>query len=153
MGPTPSTFAVQLGRLIRGEIEPREFPWLEPEERKALASLALARMKAGKAREARAAFRVLVDLDPDQAVYHLMLGQAAALEEDVAAAFESFGQAIYLSTPHQRLKKIAAEAFLARGDLLLRLERIVEAKADLADAAQRMDNPVRRRSIEAFLAT
>ena len=37
--------------------------------------------------------------------------------------------------------------------LLLRLGRTVEARADLADAAQRMRDPMRRRSIEAFLAT
>jgi hypothetical protein len=35
----------------------------------------------------------------------------------------------------------------------LRLGRVVEARADLADAATRMTDPARRRSIEAFLAS
>ena len=53
----------------------------------------------------------------------------------------------------ERNQEVASEAFLARGDLLLRLNRVVEARADLADAATRMTDPVRKKSLEAFLAS
>lgn len=110
-------------------------------------------LDGGKAKEARAAFAVLVDLEPEHALHRLMLGHSAALEDDVPAAFEAFGKAIELSAGEARQRSVASEAFLARGDLLLRLGRLVEARADLADAANRMSDPARRRSIEAFLAS
>lgn len=153
MTRAPRTVADELARLIRGELEIREFPWLDPEQRRALGSMGMSMLEAGRAKEARAAFAVLVDLEPENALNHLMLGHAAGLEDDVPSAFEAFGQAIHLSAAESRQRSVASEAFLARGDLLLRLGRLVEARADLADAATRMTDPVRRRSIETFLAS
>ena len=136
MAGTPQDMARELARLIRGEIEPRDFPWLSEKERRALGALGMSMLKSGKPDVAQAAFGVLIDLEPDAAVHHL-----------------SFGRAREIAAQDKRQAEAASEAFLARGDLLLRLGRMVEARADLADAAQRMSDPNRKRSIEAFLAT
>lgn len=149
----PRAMALELARLIRGEVEVRDFPWLAPEERRSLGVFGMSMLEAARAKEAKAAFSVLADLEPDLAVHHLMMGHASALEDDVPDAFEAFGRAIALSAADERNREVASEAFLARGDLLLRIGRVVEARADLADAAQRMPDPARRRSIEAFLAS
>lgn len=153
MPAKPRDVALQLARLIRGEIEVRDFPWLSDQERRALGALGMSMLRSGKADVAQAAFGVLIDLEPEAAVHHLMFGHASALAEEVQTAFKSFGQAISLSALDERNAEVASEAFLARGDLLLRLGRTVEARADLADAAVRMADPVRKRSIEAFLAS
>ena len=144
--------AKELARLIRGEIDFRDFPWLSPRERKALGSLGMAKLKQGKPKQARAAFGVLIDLEPEMSVHYLMYGHSAALENDIEEAFEYFGKSIKLSASAEEFSDVAAEAFLARGELLLRLGRTVEARADLADACNRVKDPVRRRSIEAYLA-
>ncbi len=149
----PRQVARNLARLIRGEIEVREFPWLSGQERRALGALGMSMLRSGRAEIARAVFGVLIDLEPEAAVHHLMLGHAAALADEVHQAFQSFCRAIALAAQDARNREVASEAFLARGDLLLRLGRTVEARADLADAATRMSDPVRRRSIEAFLAS
>ncbi len=145
--------AKELARLIRGDIEVRDFPWLTGSERRALGALGMSMLKVGKAEVARAAFGVLVDLEPELAVHYLMVGHAAALYDDVQGAFENFSRAISLSAHDERNQEVASEAFLARGDLLLRIGRTVEARADLADAATRMADPIRRRSLETFLAS
>ncbi|MCB9655690.1 MAG: hypothetical protein H6729_16320 [Deltaproteobacteria bacterium] len=150
---TPSQVARELSRLIAGEIEVRDFPWLSNYERRALGALGMSMLKAGKFEVAMAAFRVLIDLEPDIAVHHLMSGHSAVLADDVPGAFSHFGRAIALSSQDERNRDVAAEAFLARGDLLLRIGRTVEARADLADALVRLTDPVRRRSIEVFLAS
>lgn len=152
MASTPRDVARDLARLIRGDIEVRDFPWLSEKERRALGALGMSMLRSGKAEVAKAAFGVLVDLEPDAAVHHLMYGHAAALADEVQIAFRSFGKAISLVAADERNLEVASEAFLARGDLLLRLGRTVEARADMADAATRMKDPSRRRSIEAFLA-
>lgn len=153
MAARPRDVARDLARLIRGDIEVRDFPWLSEKERRALGALGMSTLRSGKAGVAKAAFGVLIDLEPDVAVHHLMFGHAAALGDEVQAAFRSFGKAISLTAADTRNREVASEAFLARGDLLLRLGRTVEARADLADAATRMSDPVRKRSIEAFLAS
>ncbi len=153
MAGRPREVARDLARLIRGEIEVRDFPWLSPQERRGLGALGMSMLKTGKAEVAQAAFGVLIDLEPEAAVHHLMFGHAAALIDQVREAFQSFCRAIALAAQDERNKEVASEAFLARGDLLLRLGRTVEARADLADAATRMSDPVRRRSIEVFLAS
>jgi len=153
MAARPRDVARDLARLIRGDIEVRDFPWLSEKERRALGALGMSTLKSGKPDVAKAAFGVLIDLEPDVAVHHLMFGHASALADEVQAAFRSFGRAITLAAADARNREVASEAFLARGDLLLRLGRTVEARADLADAATRMSDPVRRRSIEAFLAS
>ena len=153
MASRPRDVARELAKLIRGDIDVRDFPWLTESERRALGALGMSMLKAGKADVARAAFGVLIDLEPDVAVHHLMTGHAAALADDVQSAFESFGKAIRLAAQDERNQEVASEAFLARGDLLLRLNRVVEARADLADAATRMTDPVRKKSLEAFLAS
>jgi CubicO group peptidase (beta-lactamase class C family) len=152
MASTPRDVARDLARLIRGEIEVRDFPWLSDKERRALGALGMSMLRTGKAALAKAAFGVLIDLEPDSAVHHLMFGHASALGDEVQNAFRSFGRAISLVAMDERNREVASEAFLARGDLLLRLGRTVEARADLADAATRMSDPARRRSIEVFLA-
>ncbi len=152
MASTPRDVARDLARLIRGEIEVRDFPWLSDKERRALGALGMSMLRSGKAGVAKAAFGVLIDLEPDAAVHHLMFGHASALSDEVQLAFRSFGKAISLAAADERNREVASEAFLARGDLLLRLGRTVEARADMADAATRMKDPGRRRSIEAFLA-
>lgn len=153
MAARPRDVARDLARLIRGEIEVRDFPWLTEQERRSLGALGMSMLKSGKPEVARAAFGVLIDLEPDVAVHHLMQGHAAALTDEVQAAFLAFGRAIELAAADERNAEVASEAFLARGDLLLRLGRTVEARADLADAAARMTDPVRRKSLEAFLST
>lgn len=153
MGRAPRTVAAELARLIRGELDVRDFPWLDASERKSLGALGMSMLESGRAEVAKAAFQVLTDLEPEHATHHLMLGHAAALGDEVPEAFEAFGRAIGLAASDGDSKDVASEAFLARGDLLLRLGRVVEARADLADAATRMTDPARRRSIEAFLAS
>lgn len=152
MTSTPRDVAKDLAQLIRGEIDVRDFPWLTEKERRALGALGMSMMKSGKADVAKAAFGVLIDLEPDDAVHRLMFGHACALSDEVQEAFVSFGKAINLASQDSKSDEVASEAFLARGDLLLRLGRTVEARADLADAATRMADPVRKRSLEAFLA-
>jgi tetratricopeptide (TPR) repeat protein len=150
---SPRDVARELARLIRGEIDFRDFPWLAPQERRALGSLGMAMLKAAKPDVARAAFGVLIDLEPEQAVHYLMYGHSTGLGGNVEEAHEYFGKAISLATQDDEMKDVAAEAFLARGELLLRMGRNVEARADLADACSRVVDPARRRSIEAFLAS
>lgn len=149
----PKDVAKELARLIRGEIDFRDFPWLTPQERRALGALGMAMLKAAKPEIARAAFGVLIDLEPEQPVHYLMYGHSAALAEKTQEAFEYFGKTIGLTAKETAARDVASEAFLARGELLLRLGRTVEARADLAAACSRIDDPVRRRSIEAFLAS
>lgn len=148
----PRDVAKELARLIRGEIDFRDFPWLNPTERRALGQLGMAMLNAAKSDIARAAFGVLIDLEPEQAVHYLMYGHSSALADQNLEAFEYFGKAIALSARDTKAREVAAEAFLARGELLLRLGRTVEARADLADACTRIEDPLRRRSIEAYLA-
>ena len=148
----PRVIARALGRVIRGEMDIRDFPWLLPSERRTLGTLGMSMLNSGRAGAARVAFELLVENEPTKAINHLMFGHALALDDEVEQAFEAFGRAISLSAADTRHRKVASEAFLARGDLLLRIGRLVEARADLADAAQRMTDAVRRRSIEAFLA-
>jgi len=149
----PRDVAKELARLIRGEIDFRDFPWLTPTERRALGQLGMAMLGAAKSDIARAAFGVLIDLEPEQPVHYLMYGHSAALADLIEEAFEYFGKAIALTSQETKARDVAAEAFLARGELLLRLGRTVEARADLADACTRIEDPLRRRSIEAYLAT
>jgi tetratricopeptide (TPR) repeat protein len=153
MTSRPRDVARDLARLIKGEIDVREFPWLTDQERRALGALGMSMLKAAKPDVARAAFGVLIDLEPDVAVHYLMYGHAAALGERMEEAFEHFGKAIKLAARDEKNQDVASEAFLARGELLLRIGRAVEARADLADALTRMVDPVRKRSIEAFLAS
>lgn len=153
MTQRPRDVARDLGRLIRGEIEVRDFPWLTDQERRSLGALGMSMLKAAKPDVARAAFGVLIDLEPDIAVHYLMYGHAVALLDRVEEAFEHFGKAIKLAARDDRNQDVASEAFLARGELLLRIGRSVEARADLADALTRMGDPVRKRSIETFLAS
>ena len=75
----PKDVAKELARLIRGEIDFRDFPWLTPQERRALGALGMAMLKAAKPEIARAAFGVLIDLEPEQPVHYLMYGPMAAL--------------------------------------------------------------------------
>lgn len=145
--------AKELARLLRGEIDFRDFPWLPPEERRALGALGLSMLKAGKAETARAAFGVLIDLEPEEPVHYLMYAHAAALLEKTEEAFEHFGRSIALSIEEDRYRDVAAESFLGRGELLLRLGRLVEARADLADACSRIDDAARKKCIEAYLAS
>jgi Flp pilus assembly protein TadD len=149
----PREVARELARLIRGEIDFRDFPWLSPQERRALGAMGIAMLRGARAELARAAFGVLIDLEPEVPTHHLLYGHAAALATRVEEAFEYFGRAIKLSYGDVERQDVAAEAFLARGELLLRLGRTVEARADLADAASRIKDPARRRSIEAYLAS
>jgi hypothetical protein len=149
----PRDVARELARLIRGEIDFRDFPWLSAQERRALGALGMTMLKAAKPAIARAAFGVLIDLEPEEAVHYLMYGHAAALADDMGEAFEYFGKSISLTAKDPEAREIAAESFLARGELLLRLGRTVEARADLADACTRIEDPARRRSIEAYLAS
>ncbi len=150
--PSAREVAQELARLIRGEIDFRDFPWLSPQERRALGSLGMAMLKSNKAEPARAAFGVLIDLEPEVAVHYLMYAHSAALAHAIEDAFEYFGTAIQLAVTDDEAQDVAAEAFLGRGELLLRLGRTVEARADLADACDRVRDPTRRRSIEAYLA-
>lgn len=143
----------QIERLLAGEIEVRDFPWLDEDERRDLGAKSLAMLQAGQAEGAMGGFAVLIDLEPEVAVHYLMYGHAASLLEQHADAFQSLTHAIQLSADDPSNADVAAEAFLARGDLLLRLGRTVEARADLADAASRMDDPVRKKALETFLAT
>ena len=149
----PRDVAKELARLIRGEIDFRDFPWLTATERRALGQLGMAMLNSAKAEVARAAFGVLIDLEPEQPVHYLMYGHSSALADKIEEAFEYFGKAIALTVKDGKTRDVAAESFLARGELLLRLGRTVEARADLADACSRIDDPIRRRSIEAYLAT
>lgn len=151
--PSPRDVARELARLIRGEIDFRDFPWLSPQERRALGALGMAMLKAARPALARAAFGVLIDLEPEAPIHYLMYGHAAGLADRVPEAFEHFGKAIELAAPDSTAQPIAAEAFLARGELLLRIGRTVEARADLADACSRISDPSRKRSIEAYLAS
>jgi tetratricopeptide (TPR) repeat protein len=150
---SPRDVARELARLIRGEIAFRDFPWLAPQERRALGALGMAMLRGAKADIAKAAFGVLIDLEPEQAVHYLMYGHSASLGGHIEEAFEYFGKAIQLATQDSETKDVAAEAFLARGELLLRMGRTVEARADLADACSRVADPARKRSIEAYLAS
>lgn len=150
--PSPREVAHELARLIRGEIDFRDFPWLSPHERRALGALGLAMLKSARAEPARAAFGVLIDLEPEVAVHYLMYAHSAALANAIEDAFEYFGKAIQLAVADETVQDVAAEAFLGRGELLLRLGRTVEARADLADACDRVKDKARRRSIEAYLA-
>ena len=150
--PSPREVAQELARLIRGEIDFRDFPWLSPQERRALGALGMAMLKSSKADLAKAAFGVLIDLEPEAPVHHLMYGHSAALADDVEEAFEYFGRAIRLAAADENTQDVAAEAFLARGELLLRLGRTIEARADLADACGRVKDQARRKAIEAYLA-
>lgn len=152
MSARPRQVARDLARLIRGEIDVRDFPWLTANERRGLGALGMSMLRGGKAMVAKAAFGVLIDLEPDNPVHWLMWGHAAALDDEVQDAFRAFTKSIHMAASEDRHNEVASEAFLARGDLLLRLGRTVEARADLADAANRMADPVRRKSIEVFLA-
>lgn len=153
MGRRQLDLVEQLGQLLAGEIEVRDFPWLDEDERRELGAKALAMLQAGQARSALGAFAVLIDLEPDVAVHYLMYGHAASLLDHHADAYQSLTHAVQLAADDPENADVAAEAFLARGDLLLRLGRTVEARADLADAASRLDDPVRRKALENFLAT
>lgn len=145
--------AVDLARMLRGELSPDDFPWLSRQERQALGALGLSQLRAGRAPVAQAVFGLLAEFEPKNPTHHLMLGHAAAQAEQVKAAYQAFGRAIRRSAADQARYAVAAEAFLARGDLLLRLGRTVEARADLADAAVRLEDPARRRTLETFLAS
>ncbi|MEL7369943.1 MAG: hypothetical protein AAFN74_13575 [Myxococcota bacterium] len=152
MSARPRQVARDLARLIRGEIDVRDFPWLSPQERRGLGALGMSMMRSGRGNVAKAAFGVLIDLEPNNPVHRLMWGHSAALADEVQDAYRAFTKAIWLSAMDEDRNEVASEAFLARGDLLLRLGRTIEARADLADAANRMSDTVRRKSIEAFLA-
>ena len=144
--------AAELARLLRGGIDFREFPWLSPSERRALGRLGMAMLDAGKAQAAQAAFGVLIDLEPEHPAHYLMFAHAAALADDLAEAFEMFSKTIELSAAEASFHDVAAEAFLGRGEILLRVGRTVEARADLADAATRIeDDSVGRRSRRIWL--
>jgi Tfp pilus assembly protein PilF len=145
--------AENLARLIRGDIDVRDFPWLSDRERRALATLGISTLRAGKYSVAKAAFRVLIDLEPEVPAHYLMHGHAATLMGDTGAAFHSFTRAIRFAMRDDGAREVAAEAFLARGDLLLKTGRMVEARADFADALHRIDDPARRKTIEAYLAS
>ena len=152
MSVRPREVARELARLIRGEIDVREFPWLSVQERRGLGALGMSMLRSGRSAVAKAAFGVLIDFEPENPVHRLMWGHAAALGDEVQDAYRAFTKSIRLASNTDRYDEVACEAFLARGDLLLRLGRTIEARADLADAANRMADPIRRKSIEAFLA-
>lgn len=149
---TETSLRAAIDRLLRGEITVRDFPWLNEDEKRAVGAFGMSLLEAGQAESARRVFEILVDLEPDVAVHPLMIGHAYLLEMRYPDAFRAFGQAITLSAGDADNQEVASEALLARGDLLLRIGRVVEARADLADAATRMAPGPRRRSLEVFLA-
>lgn len=150
---TSTDLASELAKLLKGEIDFRDFPWLSAPERRALGRIGMAMLDSGKSKAAQAAFGVLIDLEPEQPAHYLMYAHAAALAEDLPEAFEYFGKSIEIAVRTQDFHDVAAEAFLGRGELLLRIGRTVEARADLADAATRIDDEARKKSIEAYLAS
>lgn len=150
---TSTDLASELAKLLRGEIDFRDFPWLSPPERRALGRIGMAMLDSGKSKAAQAAFGVLIDLEPEQPAHYLMYAHAAALSEDLAEAFDYFGKTIEIAVKTEDFQDVAAEAFLGRGELLLRIGRTVEARADLADAATRIEDEARKKSIEAYLAS
>jgi tetratricopeptide (TPR) repeat protein len=150
---SPTDLASELAKLLKGEIDFRDFPWLSPQERRTLGRIGMAMLDSGKPKGAQAAFGVLIDLEPEQPAHYLMYAHSASLAEDLPEAFDYFGKSIEIALRVQDFHDVAAEAFLGRGELLLRIGRTVEARADLADAATRLKDDARKKSIEAYLAS
>lgn len=145
--------AAELARLITGERPLQGFPWLSSNEQLAVAALGKSALQGGRAEVAQAAYAVLTWLSPEEPLNHLMLGHAKAHLHDLSGAYVAFGQAIQVALRAPAETPVAGEALLARGDLLLRLGRRVEARADLADALLRIADPSRSQRLSAFLAS
>ncbi|MEM7678434.1 MAG: hypothetical protein AAF449_20780, partial [Myxococcota bacterium] len=97
MSARPRQVARDLARLIRGEINVRDFPWLTLHERRGLGALGMSMLRSGRGSIAKAAFGVLIDLEPNNPVHRLMWGHSAALVDEVQDAYRAFTKSISLS--------------------------------------------------------
>ena len=102
---------------------------------KRLGARAFAHLKNKTAALARPMFSLLVELDPEAPMHHLMEAHAYVQQDSVREAAKSFTLAIDLATSGDTQPDIASEAFLGRGDLLWRVEQTGTAKVDLSEAA------------------
>lgn len=111
-------------RLIRGEITLGELVGLSPSALYAIANLGYQLLTSGKLEQALTIYQGLVAVSPYDSVFHCHLAATLyALGQHDEALFE-YSQAL-------NFNKANADALAGRGELLLRMGKVVEAVEDL----------------------
>ena len=125
------------GLLARAEEHAREGCRLDPASAHAWGTFALVRHRAGDAREAVAASRKALTLDPDDWTHHFRLAAVSWGSERLRAARQALALRPGLALAHW----FAATVFVARGDLDRAREHLCEGSA--AQDAQQADGRFR----------
>lgn len=107
-------------RWVRGEITLEQLSHVSGEELLELAASGHAAFEAGRFAEARAIFRGLAALAPDEPYHRTALAAVALAEGDLETAERQLDEAI-------RLNEHEVAAYLNRGELYLRQGRVREA--------------------------
>lgn len=152
MPPEPSEFAKQLAAMIRGETPVTAGAFIAKDERRQLGRVGMQALEDKRADVAKAAFGVLIDVEPGEAAHHLMHAHACVLSNEPRDAYAAFSKAMTLAQAPGADRSVAGEAWLGRGELLLRLDCLLDARADLCEAYALITDPARKQSLGSFLA-
>ncbi len=132
-------------RLINGEMTIGEFVGLSGQTLYAIANVGHQMLQTGKLDTAMDIFKGLVAASPYDSVFHTQLATVYAAKEEFEDAIASYSQAL-------QLNKANVDALAGRGEMFLRLEKIIEALPDLksaieADPEARRPSSVRARAL------
>jgi hypothetical protein len=143
--------APRLARWMRGEVEPHEASLLatlmDGPRRREMGRLGMTAINEGRGGDAKAAFGLLTQIEPDIPVHRLMYAHACLIEDAPREAYVAFSESIALADPDGPHRGVAAEAWLGRADLMFRLGRVLDARADLCEALALAVDPVRRQAL------
>jgi Flp pilus assembly protein TadD len=107
---------------------------------------AMALARAGDPTAALAEIQAAIDLDPDEAELHFVLGNVQVAKHDFASAIAAYRSAVTLDPRHARARNNLANALLVTGDVR---GAIAEYRASLE---LQPDQPATRQNLEAALA-
>lgn len=116
-------------KLIRGEITLGEFLGFSRSSLYEIAQLGYQMLTTGKLESALAIYRGLVQASPYDSVFHCHLGATLYAMGEHEEAVEEYSKAI-------QYNKANADALAGRGELYLRMNKVVEGLADLKAAIE-----------------
>ena len=119
-----------LPRLLRGDVSPGQAVGLDAEQTAALMKTGHTLFEHGRLDSARDIFAGLAVLDPGNAYVHGMLGAISQQAGDWNAAIAHYGRCLELSPDDP-------QAWVNRGEILLRAGQLDPAVADLKEAILR----------------
>lgn len=116
-------------KFIMGEVTLGQLYGITIEEAYSVAELGYTFMEQGRLREAQTVFQGLVIGNPYDAYFHTVLGSIYQKQENIDGAIEEYSIAVGLDPANM-------EAFVNRGELLIRKGNFQQAAADFKNALE-----------------